>query len=116
MTSSLRTDTDYELFLYSLVDLFPSVQRSTITFVRLGASIARVAGELYFPHGFRIVVRERILFDRLPAIFDWYGYEIWRAAQKLYWYDPQPHPNEPSLQKTHPHHKHVPLDIKHNCV
>lgn len=32
------------------------------------------------------------------------------------WYDPQPHPNDPSLASTHPHHKHVPPDIKHNRI
>lgn len=43
-------------------------------------------------------------------------YEIWRGEEKLYWYDSQPHPNEPSLQSTHPHHKHIPPDLKHNRV
>ncbi len=28
----------------------------------------------------------------------------------------QPHPNDPGLQRTHPHHKHVPPDIKHNRI
>ncbi|MBK8049821.1 MAG: hypothetical protein IPK16_23570 [Anaerolineales bacterium] len=116
MTNPLRTDSDYEFYLYSLVDLFPSVQRSTVSFVRLGTSLARVAGELHFGCGIRMIVRERIVYDRLPATIDWYGYEIWRDTQKLYWYDSQPHPNEPALQTTHPHHKHVPPDIKHNRV
>lgn len=48
MTNPLRTDSEYEFYLYSLVDLFPSVQRSTVSFVRLGTSLARVAGELHF--------------------------------------------------------------------
>lgn len=26
------------------------------------------------------------------------------------------YPDDPSLQSTHPHHKHVPPDIKHNRV
>jgi len=33
-----------------------------------------------------------------------------------YWYDPTPHPNNPSLAFYHPHHKHVPPDIKHNRI
>jgi hypothetical protein len=116
MTNPLRTDTDYELFIYSLVDLFPSVQRSTVIFVRRGTSLGRVTGELLFAHGLRIMIRERILYTRLPAVIDWYGYEIWLNNEKLYWYDSQPHPDEPSLQSTHPHHKHIPPDIKHNRV
>jgi hypothetical protein len=47
-------------------------------------------------------------------VIDEYGYEVWREEKKLYWYDSQPHPNDPELQSTHPHHKHVPPDIKHN--
>ena len=43
-----------------------------------------------------------------------YGYEVWRNDEKLYWYDPQPHPNNPELASTHPHHKHIPPDIKNN--
>lgn len=27
-----------------------------------------------------------------------------------------PHPHIPELQSTHPHHKHIPPDIKHNRV
>jgi len=116
MTNSLRTAEDYELFLYSLVEQFPSIKRSTIVFIRLGATLARVAGELFFDSGIRLVVRERILYHRLPAVIDWYGYEVWREDKKLFWYDSQPHPDEPSLQSTHPHHKHILPNIKHNRV
>ncbi len=116
MSNPLRTPEDYELFLYTITEQFPAVRRSTLTFVRLGATLARVAGELFFDDDVRLVVRERILFHRLPAVMDWYGYEAWQGSEKLFWYDPQPHPNEPSLQGNHPHHKHVPPDIKHNCI
>ncbi|MEM7483455.1 MAG: DUF6516 family protein [Acidobacteriota bacterium] len=39
-----------------------------------------------------------------------------RVALSLAGYDSQPHPNDESLQVTHPHHKHVPPNIKHNRV
>ncbi len=116
INNPLRSDTDYELFIYSIVESFPLIERSTLTFVRQGATLARVAGELHCAGDYRIVVRERIVYDKLPAEIDWYGYEVWRGSEKLYWYDSQPHPNEPKLQSTHPHHKHVPPDIKHNRV
>lgn len=45
-----------------------------------------------------------------------YGYEVWLAGDKLYWYDSQPHPHIPELADTHPHHKHIPSDINHNRV
>ena len=116
MNNPLRTPEDYELFLYTLTEQFPSIRRSTVIFVRLGASLARVAGELCFDREIRLVVRERVLCQRLPILIDWYGYEAWRGEQKLYWYDSQPHPDDPALQSTHPHHKHVPPDIKHNRI
>jgi hypothetical protein len=116
MSNPLRTPEDYELFIYSLPDQFKSIRRSSVTLVRLGASLGRVAGDLEFDRAFRLVVRKRILFERLPVILDSYGYEIWRGAEKLFWYDSQPHPNDATLRRNHPHHKHVPPDMKHNRI
>jgi hypothetical protein len=116
MNNPLRTSKDYELFLYTLTDQFPSVRRSTVTLIRRGATIARVTGELYFDGDVRLVVRERLVYHRLPVVIDWYGYEVWRENKKPYWYDSQPHPSDPTLQGTEPHHKHIPPDIKHNRI
>jgi len=112
----LRTPEDYELFLYTLSEQFPSVRRSTVTLIRRGVALARAAGDLHFAHGIRLVIRERLVCYRLPAVIDWYGYEVWRGSEKLYWYDSQPHPSDAALQSTHPHHKHVPPDIKHHRI
>ena len=114
MNGILRTPEDYERFVYELTNQFPSIRQSTLTFVRRGATLARVAGELFFKYNIRLVVRERVVYDRLPVVIDGYGYEVWRREEKLYWYDSQPHPDDALLQETHPHHKHVPPDIKHN--
>lgn len=113
MNNPLRTEDDYELFLYTLTEQFSSVLSSTVVFIRRGATLARVVGEL---HGIRLKVRERVLYNNLPVTIHWYGYEVWRGEEKLYWYDSQPHPNDPTLASTHPHHKHVPPDIKHNRI
>ncbi len=116
MSNPLRTPEDYELFLYTLTERFPAIRRSTMRFIRQGSSLARVVGELYFDQDIRLVVRERVLYHRLPMVIDWYGYEVWQGAEKLYWYDSQPHPNEPLLQSNHPHHKHIPPDVKHHRI
>ena len=116
MNDPFRTCEDYELFLYTLTKSFPTIQSSTIRLIRLGTSLARVAGELQFAQKFRLVVRERLLYHRLPISLDWYGYEVWQGEEKLYWYDSQPHPNDLILQSTHPHHKHIPPDIKHHRI
>ena len=61
VNNSLRTSEDYELFLYTITDQFPSVRRSTVTLIRRGATIARVTGEIYFDSNVRLVVRERLV-------------------------------------------------------
>ena len=84
MSDPLRTPEDYELFLYTLAKQFPSVRRSSVAFIRRGSSLARVAGELNFDRDVRLVVRERVLYHRLPIVIDWYGYEVWQGEEKLY--------------------------------
>jgi hypothetical protein len=116
MSDPFRTPEDYELFIYSLPERFTSIRQCTLTFVRLGASLGRVAGNLEFDRGLRLAVRERVLFARLPLVIDWYGYEVWKNETKLFWYDPQPHPNEAALQASHPHHKHIHPNIKNNRI
>jgi len=116
MSNPFRTEEDYELYLYTLIEKYPSIKRSTITFIRLGSTLTRVAGDIFFENDIRLVVRERVLYHRLPIVLDWYGYEVFRGEEKLYWYDSQPHPDDEALQSTHPHHKHIPPDIKHNRI
>jgi hypothetical protein len=116
MSNSLRTSEDYELFLYTITDQFSSVRRSTVTLIRRGATTARVTGEIYFDSNVRLVVRERLVYNRLPVVIDSYGYEVWRGDKKLYWYDSQPHPSDPDLQSTNPHHKHIPPNIKNHRI
>jgi hypothetical protein len=116
MINHLRTIADYELFLYTLPERYSAIRRSTLVLVRRGSTLARVEGELFFDNHVRLVARERLLANRLPARIDAYGYEVWGGSEKQYWYDSQPHPDVPLLQSTHPHHKHVPPDIKHNRI
>ena len=116
MTDPLRSPEDYELFVYTLSERFSTIRRSTLTFVRRGRSLARVSGAVQFDAAIRLAVLERLVFDRRPGVIESYSYEVWKGEEKLYWYDSQPHPNHPDLQSTHPHHKHVPPDIKHNRI
>lgn len=111
--SSLR---DYELFLYSLRELFPNILTSTIALVRRGAQIAIVSGEVVFINNYRLIAYEVLNAGQVSPRITSYGYEVWRGEEQLYWYDSQPHPNNPDLASTHPHHKHVPPDIKHTRI
>jgi hypothetical protein len=111
-----RSLPEYEEFIYTIQLRYPTIITSTLVVVRRGADVAVVHGELTFRDHLRLLVRERItLEDGLPRI-ETYGYEIRRGEELLYWYDSQAHPNDPTLAVTHPHHKHVPPDIKHNRI
>ncbi len=111
-----RTLPEYELFIYALQDDHAFIQASTLTVVRQASNVATVEGSLFFPNELRLHIMELVRFDLNPPRLTRYGYEVWRGDEKLYWYDSQPHPNDPTLASTHPHHKHVPPDIKHNRI
>lgn len=70
MSNPLRTLEDCELFLHTLTEQFPSTRHATLTLVRRGATLARVAGELHSDGGLRVVVLERLLADRKPTVVD----------------------------------------------
>ena len=107
---------EYESFIYHLIEQYDSIKTSTLVFIRVGSTVAKVRGELTFSHGFRLVVSERFYYQRYPSWLDWYGYIVYQGQNKLYWYDPQPHPHIEALQENHPHHKHIPPNIKRNRV
>lgn len=73
-------------------------------------------GELFFAQGYRVTIKERLSADDGTVLIEFYGYEIWRYVEKIAWYDAQPHPDNPELASTHPHHKHIPPNIKKNRI
>jgi hypothetical protein len=107
---------DYEEFVYTLQQRFSIVQSSSLVVVRRGRMVAVLQGELRFAGGYRLVVKERLASENEGMMIVSYGYEVWRNADKLFWYDSQPHPNDPALASTHPHHKHIPPNIKRNRI
>ena len=111
----LQSLREYEKYIYTLSQRDPSIQRSTLAMGRGGSATGRLIGDLEIGD-YRLVIREKLSFEgEIGPILD-YGYEVWRGNDKQYWYDSQAHPNEPSLAATHPHHKHVHPDIKHNRI
>ena len=107
---------EYEEYVYTLKQRFPIVQRSTLVVIRRGKRAAVLKGEITLAEGYRLTVQERLSCDTGTVEIEFYGYEIWKNSEKLAWYDAQPHPNDPALASTHPHHKHIPPDIKHNRI
>lgn len=108
MLSSLVS---YSRFVYTISDRFPSVKRSTLVLKPMGVAVGELEGRVYFESDIALRVYEVINFA--AATLTYYSYTVCRGDEKLYWYDPQPHPDAPPLASTHPHHKHVPPDIKH---
>lgn len=107
---------EYEQFIYTLQQQFPILQSSTLVVVPRGKRMAILQGELLFPDGYRLAVKERLSLDDGELRIEFYGYELWHNAEKFAWYDAQPHPNDPTLASTHPHHKHIPPNIKRNRI
>lgn len=107
---------DYETFVYTLPQSFPQIVRSTLVVARRGRLFAELSGEVILASGHRLVVYERLTWDTGPLRLEGYSYEVWHGSEKLYWYDSQPHPGDPLLASTDPHHKHIPPDIKHHRI
>jgi len=95
----------YSEFIYTLPNRYASIQHSTLILVPLGATLAKLEGEITFASGVTLRVWELIDFDARRIRN--YSYEIYRAGQKIAWYDPFEHPQAPELASTYPHHKHI---------
>jgi len=104
----------YEQFIYGLQEAYPSIKVSTLVVVRVGATIAEAKGTIEFGGGVTMGVWE----DTDSGLRRIRGYAYWveREGERLYWYDPQPHPDDPALRPTFPHHKHVEPNIKRHRV
>lgn len=110
---SLTSLDRYSRFVAELFDRL-TVKRSTVAVWSDGQYTGIAEGEVHFSNGLRLRMREELDFD--AGLITSYGYEVYRGEERLYWYDDYPHPNDPTLAATMPHHKHVPPDIKHNRV
>ena len=136
MPDPLLTPETYQLFVYTLPEHHPCIRRSTLVYIPSGTLFGRVEGMLFFEGDLVLCVREYLNFDL--NIIEGYGYEVSRShihtdspdlpaateycqasypyKDKFYWYDSLPHPNDPTLAATDPHHKHIPPDIKHHRI
>lgn len=136
MPDPLDSPGSYGTFIYSLPDHYPRIASSTLVYISSGALFGRVEGRVFFPGEIVLCVQEFINFEL--NVIEGYGYEVSRSLislgaetapstaeyckasyphkEKLYWYDSFPHPLDPTLASTDPHHKHVPPDINHHRV
>ena len=113
MGHSLKSLSAYSHYVAATLDR-ASVEHSTVRIWPNSPYTGVAEGEVYLTKGFRLRLREELDFD--AGLITAYGYEVYQGAQKLYWYDDFPHPHDPTLVATFPHHKHVPPDIKRHRI
>ena len=109
----LRSLATYSDFVARLLS-GSSVERSSVSVWSASPYTGVAEGEVWFRNGLRLRMREELDFD--DGLITAYGYEVYRGQEKLYWYDDFPHPHNTFLASTHPHHKHVPPNIKRNRI
>jgi hypothetical protein len=103
---------EYERLLYTLPQSYSEVKSSSLHLFSTSRSTGLVKGSVWFYNGLELRVQELVDFSD-GEILD-YSYNIFRGEACIRWYDPQPHPENPDLASTFPHHLHEPPDIKHN--
>ena len=113
MKDILSSLSDYSRLVAHLLNR-PGVIRSTVTVWSVSPYTGVAEGEVFFANGLKLRMREELDFDE--HLIASYVYEVYQGNEKLYWYDDFPHPNDPTLASTHPHHKHVPPNIKRNRI
>jgi len=106
---------NYEAYVYSVQNLSSHIQTSALILIQRGKYRAEVKGNISFAAGIILEVREILYFTSADFIKK-YSYVVKKESNILYWYDPQPHPEDPDLQSSHPHHKHISPDIKHHRI
>ena len=109
----LKSLSEYSRFVTDLLSQ-PNVKSSTVAVWSDSPYSGIAEGEVHFTNGLRLRIREEMDFE--TGLIISYGYEVYRGEERLYWYDDFPHPNDPTLASTMPHHKHVPPDIKHHRI
>ena len=102
----------YETLIYDLPNQFPGIATSTLRIYSTSASAGVLEGEIVLKNGIRIQAVEVLDFG--SGLIRKYSYTVYRGEKKIRWYDPQPHPDNPKLAATFPHHFHEEPAIKQN--
>jgi hypothetical protein len=104
---------EYSRFVAEVLNR-PKVTSSTVSIWSDSRGTGIAEGEVFFSSGIRLRLRKELDFE--ASLITSYGYEVYRASERLFWYDDFPHPDDPSLASTFPRHKHVPPDIRHHRI
>jgi hypothetical protein len=105
----LHSLAEYSRFVAEILQQ-PCVLHSTVRVWSDSPFTGIAEGEVFCASGVRLRMREELDFD--AGLITAYGYEFYRGEERLCWFDDFPHPNDPALASTFPHHKHLPPDIR----
>lgn len=114
MSALLGDIAGYSAFVYTLRERHSIVTGSNLTLVLIGATLAKLEGRIECQGGIHLEVWE--LIDFAERRLRTYSYEVYRAGEKICWYDAWPHPEIPALAATFPHHKHLPPGLRDTRV
>ncbi|MGH7493659.1 MAG: hypothetical protein ACREOO_14880 [bacterium] len=81
----------YESLIYSLPNLYPQIQYSTLVLKRYGRHAGEVSGTVFLEKEIKLNVKE--LIDFRKKRIRTYSYETYLGRNKQYCYDDQPHPS-----------------------
>ncbi len=111
--AALTSVADYSRFVAEALSR-SSVTRSTVAVWSDSPCTGIAEGEVFFVGGVRLRLRGELDFE--AGLIAAYGYEVYLGEERLFWYDDFPHPDDPTLVATFPHHKHVPPDIRRHRI
>lgn len=103
---------DYEQLVYGLPQKYPEIAFSSLRVYTTGRGTALLRGSVSFRNGLELRVLETL--DFVAGCISDYSYDVLHNNDPVRWYDPQPHPDNPDLASTFPHHRHEPPEIKQN--
>ncbi|PKO22165.1 MAG: hypothetical protein CVU38_10900 [Chloroflexi bacterium HGW-Chloroflexi-1] len=109
---SFPSKSEYESLVYGLLDTYPEVITSTLRLYSVSALLVIVEGSVHLRNALELRVVEVLNFK--SGRIQRYSYTVLCAGERIRWYDSEPHPENPELASTFPHHRHEPPDIKHN--
>ena len=110
----IESTSELESYITGIEQKYREIKDSKLVFDKLGNTLGVLSGEIEFKYEIKLKISEQIDFSDGTIVS--YYYEVCQGKEILYWYDPQPHPDDPAIAITFPHHKHIHPDIKNHRV
>jgi len=110
----IKSILEFGSFVDGLKNRYREIKASNLVFKNTGHTTRELTGEIKFDNDIKLTIFERIDFSN--GTIESYRYEVYQGKAILYWYDAKPHPGEPPIELTFPHHKHIYPDIEHHRV